>query len=49
MATHKQTLEAVITQLCNALPEINFGTNGKSTEKIQKMVVAIRESKDEIG
>lgn len=49
MIAQSQQLEAVITQACNELPKLQIPAKAASVENIQKLVVAVKESKVEIG
>lgn len=44
-----QQLEASLTQVCSELPELQIPAEATSTEKIHKLVAALKEPKEEIG
>lgn len=48
-ATCSQNLEEGITKACNAPSKLNIVVDAGSIEKIQKLVVVVKDSKDEIG
>lgn len=48
LVVQRQSLEATITHACKMLPELHILEDAVATTKIRKLVVVVRELKDEI-